>query len=181
MLNRNFVPFPILATQRLTLRQLVIDDKQAIFNLRSDSEINKYLDRPPCNSIDDAANFIKKINENIDKNMALYWAITLSGQNNLVGTICLFGFSDENESCEIGYELLPNFQGRGIMREAVKKVIAYAFNTIGIQKIVASLHRDNQPSIKLLDKVLFKNSNEHDKENPELISYHLTRTGSNVI
>lgn len=180
MLNRSFIPFPILATQRLTLRQLVIDDKQAIFSLRSDSEINKYLDRPPCNTIDDAANFINKVNENINKNMALYWAITLSGQNKLVGTICLFSFSDENESCEIGYELLPNFQGRGIMREAVKKVIDYAFNTIGVQKIEASLHRDNQPSIKLLEKVLFKNTNQHDKENPELISYNLPNAGSNI-
>lgn len=180
MLNRSFIPFPILATQRLTLRQLVIDDKQAIFSLRSDSEINKYLDRPPCNTIEDAANFINKVNENINKNMALYWAITLSGQNKLVGTICLFSFSDENESCEIGYELLPNFQGRGIMREAVKKVIDYAFNTIGVQKIEASLHRDNQPSIKLLEKVLFKNTNQHDKENPELISYNLPNAGSNI-
>ena len=180
MLNRNFVPFPILATQRLTLRQLSLDDKQAIFNLRSDSEINKYLDRPPCNSVEDAENFINKINENINKNMALYWAITLSGQNNLVGTICLFGFSDENESCEIGYELTPNYQGRGIMKEAVKKVVDYAFNTIGVQKIEASLHKDNQRSINLLERVLFRASNKPDKENPELISYHLTNPVDNV-
>jgi ribosomal-protein-alanine N-acetyltransferase len=38
-----------------------------------------------------------------------------------VGTICLFGFSDENASCEIGYELLTNFQGQGIMKEGRRK------------------------------------------------------------
>jgi ribosomal-protein-alanine N-acetyltransferase len=61
MINRSFAPFPILATERLILRQLIIDDEQEIFSLRSDSEINKYLDRQVSNTIDDARNFIKRL------------------------------------------------------------------------------------------------------------------------
>jgi len=175
MLNKLFTPFPIMKTERLTLRQLVISDDQEIYTLRSDSEINKYLDRPISNSIDDARNFINKVNENVNKNDALYWAITLTDKNILVGTICLFGFSDENDKCEIGYELLTNFQGQGIMKEAVEKVIDHAFNTIMVQKIEAFFHRDNQGSIKLLEKLLFRNSNNSDEPNPELICYHLTK------
>jgi ribosomal-protein-alanine N-acetyltransferase len=176
MLIRTFTPFPILTTERLTLRQPEINDEQEIFTLRSDSEINKYLDRQISNTIDDARNFINKINEKIDKNDSLYWAITLRDRNILVGTICLFGFSDENDKCEIGYELLTNFQGQGIMKEAAEKVIDYALNTIKVQKIEAFLHRDNQSSIKLLEKFSFRNSNEPDKTNPELICYHLTNS-----
>src|SRR5664279_3536662 len=163
MLNRSFRPFPILITERLTLRQLVINDEQEIFTLRSDSEINKYLDRQISNTIEDARNFINKVNENINKNVSLYWAITLSARNKLVGTICLYGFADENDNCEIGYELLTNFQGQGIMKEAAEKVIGYAFNTIKVKKIEAFFHRDNQSSIKLLEKLSFRNSNEPDK------------------
>ena len=176
MINRSFTPFPILATERLILRQLIIDDEQEIFSLRSDGEINKYLNRQVSNTIEDARNFIKKVNENINKNDSLYWAITLSDRNILVGTICLFGFSDENGTCEIGYELLTKFQGQGIMKEAVEKVIDYAFNTIQVKKIEAFFHRDNHRSIKLLDKYSFKQSNELDKENPELLCYHLTNS-----
>ena len=180
MTNINFTPFPILTTERLTLRQLVIDDKQEIFTLRSDREINKYLDRQLSNTIEDAMNFINKVNENINKNDSLYWAITLSDKNVLVGTICLFGFSDDNYKCEIGYELLTNFQGQGIMKEAVEKVIDYALNTIKVKKIEAFLHRGNQGSIKLLEKFSFKNSNEPDKENPDLICYRLTNSIDNL-
>ncbi len=180
MLNRNFAPFPILATERLTLRQLVIDDEQEIFTLRSDSEINKYLGRQVSNTIEDARNFINKVNENINKIDALYWAITLGDSNLLVGTICLFSFSGENDKCEIGYELLTNFQGQGIMKEAVEKVIDYAFNTIKVQKIEASLHRDNQRSINLLEKFSFQNSNEPGETNPELICYHLTNSSDHL-
>ena len=180
MLNKSFTPFPILTTERLTLRQLVIADEQEIFTLRSDSEINKYLDRQLSNTIADARNFINKVNENINKGNSLYWAITLNDKNILIGTICLFGFSDENYKCEIGYELLTNFQGQGIMKEAAEKVVDYAFNTIKVQKIEAFLHRDNQRSINLLEKLLFRNSNESDKTNPELICYHLRNPFDNL-
>jgi ribosomal-protein-alanine N-acetyltransferase len=180
MLNATFTPFPILTTERLTLRQLVINDEQEIFTLRSDRDINKYLDRQISNTIEDARNFIHKVNENINKSNSLYWAITLSDKNILVGTICLFGFSDENYKCEIGYELLTNFQKQGIMKEAVERVIDYAFNTIKVKKIEAFLHRDNQSSIKLLDKLSFRNSNESDKTNPDLLCYHLTNSIDNL-
>ena len=180
MLHRSFVPFPILTTERLTLRQLEINDEQEIFTLRSDNEINKYLGRQVANTIDDARNFINRINENINKNDSVYWAITLNDTNILVGTICLFSFSDEDAKCEIGYELLTNFQGQGIMKEAAEKVIDYAFNTIKVQKIEAIFHRDNQRSINLLEKLLFRNSNESDKTNPELIYYHLRNPFDNL-
>ena len=98
----------------------------------------------------------------------------------MVGTICLFGFSDENDKCEIGYELLTNYQGQGIMKEAVEKVIDYAFNTIRVQKIEAFLHRDNQSSITLLKKLSFRNSHKPDETNPELICYYLTTSSDNL-
>ena len=180
MLNKTFIPFPVLTTERLTLRRPVMNDEREIFTLRSDSEINKYLDRQLSTTIDDARNFIKKVNENINNNDSLYWAITLSDQNILVGTICLFSFSEENETCEIGYELLTSFQGQGIMTEAVEKVIDYAFNTIKVQKIEAFFHRDNRSSIKLLQKFSFRDSNEPDKTDPDLLYFYLKNPVDNL-
>jgi [ribosomal protein S5]-alanine N-acetyltransferase len=180
MLNKYFTPFPILIMERLTLRQLLINDEEEIFTLRSHSEINKYLDRPLSNTIEDARNFIHTVNENINKNISIYWAITLRDSNTFVGTICLYGFSDENDNCEIGYELLTNFQRQGIMKEAVEKVIDYAFNTIKVQKIEAFLNRYNQRSINLLEKLFSINSNKPDDIAPELVCYHLTNPGKNL-
>jgi ribosomal-protein-alanine N-acetyltransferase len=176
MLNETFTPFPILTTERLTLRQLASDDEQQIFTLRSDSKINKYLDRQVSHTIDDARNFINKI----IKSDSLYWAITLSDKNILVGTICLFGFSDKNYQCEIGFELLPNFQGQGIMKETLEKIIDYAFTTIKVKKIEAFVHRENLNSIKLLENFSFINSNGLDKTNPDLKCYHLTNSIDNL-
>ena len=158
--NRNFKPFPVLKTERLTLRQLASSDAYEIFALRSDPNVNKYLDREPAKSIDDAKTFIQIINENIQKNDSIYWAITLSNKDKLIGTICLFNFLDDNKLAEIGYELLPGYQGLGIMQEATSKVIDFGIQHIGLNSIKAYTHSENQRSTKLLEKFNFKKEND---------------------
>jgi [ribosomal protein S5]-alanine N-acetyltransferase len=176
MTNINFKPFPVLTTESLSLRQASIDDQVDVLALRSDPEINKYLDRQASKTIDDAINFINKVNDNIEKNNSIYWVITLTETKEFVGTICLYDFSNEENSCEIGYELMTKFQRKGIMQEATKKVIDYAFHTLQFQKIVAYTHIHNQHSTKLLEKFDFKKSTEVCKENPDLNIFTLTNS-----
>ena len=171
----NFGTFTILRTARVTLRQLSIDDQQDILALRSNPEINKYLGRQPSKTIEDAKNFINNVNENIEKHIALYWAITLTETKTFVGTICLFDFSNKKNSCEIGYELMPEFQGQGIMKEASQVVIDYVFQTLKLNKIHAVTHCHNQNSTNLLTKLNFVKSIENDKENPDLNIFTLTK------
>ncbi len=175
MTNLNSPTFSILTTEKLTLRQLSIDDQQAIFDLRSDPDINKYLGRQRCETKEDAINFINKVNENIEKNISFYWAITLTDTKTFVGTICLFDFSNERSSCEIGYELITKFQGQGIMKEALQVVIDYVFQSLKFKKIVAFTHHENLNSTKLLTKFNFVASSELDDENPNLIMFTLTQ------
>ena len=59
MPNKALSTFPILTTERLTLRQLLESDVQEIFLLRSDKTINKFLDRKPSETLEDALNFIR--------------------------------------------------------------------------------------------------------------------------
>lgn len=179
MINRNFTPFPILTTERLTLRQLSTDDQQVIFTLRSDIEINKYLGREPSKTIEDAIIFINKINDKIQNNNSIYWVITLSKTKTVVGTICLYDFSNENNQCEIGYELLTNFQGQGIMKEATERVINYAFQILRLQKIEAFTHKENRSSTKLLEKLYFIKSIVADKENSDLDIFTLINSLDN--
>lgn len=174
MANRNFTSFPVLVTERLTLRQLSTADQQDIFALRSDMDINKYLDREPSKTIEDAITFINKVNDNVKNNNSLYWVISLTDSSTFVGTICLFDFSNEKNSCEIGYELLTKFQGQGIMKEAAQAVLDYAFHTLTFKKVIAFTHPNNHNSTKLLIKLNFVESKEANKENHELNTFTLT-------
>ena len=174
MAERNFTPFPVLKTERLTLRQLVSSDENEIFALRSNENINKYLGRQPAKSIDDAKNFIQSINENIKRNDSVYWAITLNGADKLIGTICLFDFSEDNSKVEIGYELLPDFQGKGIMQEATSKVIDFATQQLEVNSIEAYTHSENQSSTGLLEKLNFK---KYSTVDDNLIIFKLQHNG----
>ena len=174
-IDMNSAIFPILKTERLTLRQLSIDDHQDIFALRSDPEINEFLGRQICETKEEAISFINKVNDNIKEGNSFYWAITLAESNIIVGTICLFDFSTEDDSCEIGYELMTKFQGQGIMTEAVQVVIDYVFHTLKLKKILAVTHYKNQSSTNLLLKFNFVKSIETYKEDPELNIFTLSK------
>ena len=163
MTGKNFTPFPVLKTARLTLRQLGSSDDKEIFALRSNDNVNKYLDRKRSKSVDDARNFIQTINENIQRSDSIYWAITLNGTDKLIGTICLFDFSEDLSKAEIGFELLPHFQGKGIMQEAALKVIHFGFQHVGLKSIEAYTHSENQSSTRLLEKLNFKRESAADE------------------
>ncbi len=156
MLNLNCTPFPHITTERLRLRQLTTADAIDIAALRSDEKVNKHLARQATTSIDEANQFIDKINTGINNNECFYWAITLKNNSSLIGTICYWNIVPEDDTAEIGYELLPGFQGRGIMQEALSAIVKFGFNTIKLQTILALLTADNERSIKILEKNNFK-------------------------
>jgi ribosomal-protein-alanine N-acetyltransferase len=167
MLNLNFTPFPRLTTNRLQLRGLKKKDAGEILILRSDERVNKFLDRPKAVTINDAKNFIEKILSAVKSNQSIYWAITLKDADTLIGTICMWNISLENNMAEMGYELHPGFQGKGLMQEAISAVTDYGFNKMDLQVITASTHPGNLKSIKLLLKNNFvpdENYEYADKE-----------------
>ena len=83
---------------------------------------------------------------------SMYWAICLKENNSLIGTICLFDFSADQQTAEIGFELLPPFQGKRYMQEAMDAILTLSFEVLKIHTISAVAHIDNYPSIHLLEK-----------------------------
>ena len=156
MVALSFTPFPELFTERLYLRQLKTEDASEIFLLRSDAVVNKYLERPKATHIDEAKEFIEKINSFVKNDQSVLWAICPRDQGHLLGTICLWNFQLEKNCAEIGYELLPEFHGRGIMQEAFLKVLDFGFNTLQLQTIEAWTAAPNLNSIKILERNRFK-------------------------
>ncbi|MCX6150668.1 MAG: GNAT family N-acetyltransferase [Ignavibacteriales bacterium] len=171
----NFTPFPILTTERLTLRQLSGVDDLAIFFLRTDERVNKYIERQKPANLDEAKSFILKINDGIKHNNWIYWAISLRNNPDLIGTICLWNFSRDKTTAEVGYELNPVFHGQGLMNEALRSIIDFGIKTIGLKKIDAYTHKDNSRSTRLLEKNNFTLDLERkDEENLNNIIYSLT-------
>jgi [ribosomal protein S5]-alanine N-acetyltransferase len=92
MLHINFTPFPNLATERLVLRKLTIKDAKEIMLLRSNEQVNKFIERTKSIDLNEAKKFIKKINNGINNNKWIYWAITLKEKNSLIGIYLLMEY-----------------------------------------------------------------------------------------
>ena len=152
MLTVNFNPFPIIETKRLVLRRLTNDDAAAIFRLRSDAETMKYIPRPLAMTVDDALAHIALIDEKINSNTGINWAITLKGSAKCIGIIGNFRIEPENYRAEIGYMLLPEFNGKGIISEAIARVVRYGFEEMKLHSIEAIIDSGNFASARVLEK-----------------------------
>lgn len=151
----NFTPFPVLSTERLTLRQLTTEDKNEMFYMRSDEEINRYTGIKKAVTIDDALQYINKINTFISNNESIMWGLSLKNNSTLIGTICLWNIDAKKNQAEIGYVLHPVYEKQGIMSEAAMAIIDHGFSVMQLNTILADLETDNTASIKLLERAGF--------------------------
>ncbi|MGH2552749.1 MAG: GNAT family N-acetyltransferase [Chitinophagaceae bacterium] len=156
MLKPDFNPFPELITERLRLRRITMEDAPEIYFLRSDPSVLKYLGKEPATSIKEAEEFIKNINEGIENNNAIIWAIVLAEYpSKVIGTICYWRMLKEHYRAELGYVLNPEYWGKGIMKEAIRKVLEYGFATLEIHSVEARINPGNIASSAVLEATGF--------------------------
>lgn len=152
MLTINFSPFPNLETERLLLRRVDSNDIKEIFALRSNPETMKYIPRPLVKTDEDALEHIAMIDSKIDSNEGINWAITLKDNPKLIGVIGHYRIKPENYRAELGYMLLPEYHGQGIVSEAVKEAVKYGFQVMKLNSLEAIIDPDNYASAKVLEK-----------------------------
>lgn len=154
-----FQPFPEIKTERLLLRKIKVSDVDEVLFLRSDKTVNKFIERlenRQTKNKADALKFIEKIIIEIKNNKSISWEITLINNPKMIGSICLWNFSNNLKTAEVGYALNPIFQNKGIMSEALQCVIDYGFKKLKLDTIEAYTHIKNENSKKLLEKNCFK-------------------------
>nr|WP_315417986.1 GNAT family N-acetyltransferase [uncultured Pedobacter sp.] len=180
MKQLDFSTFPVLETDRLILRRLSLEDAPEIYQLRSDVEVAVLTGKAPFLNINEAIAYINKIDNLINKNESIYWVASYKANTTMIGAACLWNFDIQNDTVELGYELLPEFQGRGIMAEIITRVLQYAFEVMVIKTIVAFPSSDNPPSVKLLEKFGFELAPDHLKNThvnvPGVLTYIFSRS-----
>ena len=113
MIDISFTPFPFLATENYALRNLLPEDEQEIFALRSSDEINKYLDRPKAHTLDDARNFINSI----AKNNAIFWVVTPKVERNFLDQFVSGKFQERMRRQKSASSCFPKIMARESCRK----------------------------------------------------------------
>lgn len=154
MLEINFLPFPKLKTERLLMRQVNANDAETLLALRSNDEVMKYIPRPYLKNKEDALELIAMFDDKIENGIGINWGITfLNKPEQIIGIIGHYRIKPEHYRAEVGYMLFPEYNGKGIVSEALQKVVDYGFNDMKLHSIEAILDPENKGS----ERVLLKN------------------------
>ena len=147
----------------LIFKLISLEDENLIFKLRSNEEVIKFTDISLYTDIAQARDYINKILELMQDNKCILWSISLYDETQ-IGSICLWNYSEDLKSVELGYDLLPEFWGRGYAKEAIGTVTAFAFKRLNFERIAAVTRADNVRSNKVLkrsgfslDEIFFEN------------------------
>lgn len=153
MLTINFQPFPILESERLVFRRLKDSDAPEVFKLRSNPERMKYIPRPLLQNEGEALAMIQMMNSKIDENTDINWGVCLKNSDTIIGFMGFYRVQLDSYRTEIGYMILPEYDGKGYVSEAITTMLDFAFNTVGFHSVDAVIDPDNLGS----EKVLLKN------------------------
>ncbi len=156
MLQLNFSPFPLLQSGRLIFRRLSHDDSEKVLFLRGNSQVMRYIPRPLLKSIDEAKTYIDFIDDKINKNIDINWAVTTKESDDLIGIMGFYRTSPEHYRTELGYMILSEYHGKGLVTEAVKVLLNFGFNQLGFNSICACVDTRNTPSCRVLEKNGFR-------------------------
>lgn len=184
MLQSNFTDFPILETERLVLRNIVDTDFEKIYELHSDAVVNAFVGRELSTTLEKSKAYILRMQKLVANNECLYWVIQFKENPELIGSVCCWNYDIENAIVEIGYEMLPQFQGKGIMSEALRAMMAFIFEVMEAEMITAFPKGLNVNSVAVLEKLGFKHeehfyNNKHENVG-ELVSYTMRKPFDSV-
>lgn len=165
-----------LETERLILNEISMNDVDFLFEIRNNDANNKFIGRKKSSLVEVKEFVIDRISDFKEKK-GITWMIYNKETKHNIGSICYWNFNFETNTAEMGYELTPEFQGKGFIQEALSKVIYFGFNKLNLQIIEAFTDKNNKPSINVLLKYNFIQNVEFElNKEKNLIMFTLTST-----
>lgn len=145
----------LIETERLLFREINFDDKQEMFQLHSNAEVQKYTGEALIQSMEEMEQAIQTRIENYKKYGYGRWATFLKDGVQFIGWAGL-DYLPEFDEIDLGYRFLPNYWGMGYATEASHAILTYGFDTLELNRIIALAMKENKASIKVMEKVGMK-------------------------
>jgi ribosomal-protein-alanine N-acetyltransferase len=140
----------------LYLDRFILSDAPKVLMLRSDPTVLKYISREPMETEAQAVEWTESRISDLNNNLGINWVIRSAKGCELIGTVGYWRFDPERFRAEIGYSLLPQHHGKGIMTRCLQCVLPFAFNEMNMHSIGAEIDPLNLESQKVLEKSGFR-------------------------
>lgn len=156
----------VLKTNRLVLTPASVGDAEELFPHLSNPGISKDMAWTPHTSIAETRAFLESVQRSRESGTARHW--TIRYESAAVGLFSLIDIRRQHRAitydrAELAYWLAPAFQRRGIMSEAGREVIRFAFEDLGLETLVVAHHVGNAASEGLIKRLGFVYSHREDR------------------
>lgn len=142
-----------IETDRLVLRKFEIKDAENMYkNWGTDKEVTKFLSWEPHENVELTKSLLESWIDGYKNDFVYNWVIEYKEINEAIGNISIVKLNESTYSCEIGYCISSRYWNKGITTEAMKAVIAYLFEEVGFNRIVALHDTNNIASGKVMIK-----------------------------
>ena len=142
-----------IETHRLILRPFTMEDAEDMFaNWASDPEVTKYLTWPAHSSVEITRMVLGSWIPRYADGGYFQWAVEWKETGAVIGSIAVVKLDENTEAADLGYCLSRAFWGRGIMPEALRAVIDYLFDTVGLNRVAACHDPRNPKSGRAMEK-----------------------------
>lgn len=175
----------VLQTDRLLIRDHIPEDLQPMHRLLSDHQTMQYMEDIRTSALEETRqNLCVALAENGRADREKYFfAITESASGRYIGDIGYTVKLKTPEGCVVGmgYFILPEFWGRGIVTEAAREVLRFAFEHGGVIKMETGCLKENGASEAVMKKLGmtreadFKLHVWHDGQLKDRVEYGMTR------
>lgn len=150
------VTLPTLEGERVRLRWMTRDDAPALFEVFSDPEVTRYWSSPPLSDLAGAIQLVADVHELFEQRRLFEWGIALREGGPLLGACTLLQLDSLHRRAELGFAIGRAAWGRGIARDAVERLIEFAFVELGLERLEADVDPDNERSLRLLERQGFR-------------------------
>ena len=147
----------IIDTHRLVLRPFRPEDAEDMFTgWASDPEVTRFLTWPTHSSADVTRKILADWISRYPDGGFFNWAIEWKETGRVIGNIAVVKLNEKTEAADMGYCMSRAYWGRGIMPEALRAVMGYLFDTVGLNRIAACHAVDNPKSGRVMAKAGMK-------------------------
>lgn len=147
--------FPTIYSDNFRLRQIIDLDLDHIYHGLSHPEVIKYYGVSFKNK--EATKEQMAWYKNLEKEeKGLWWAIENVATEQFVGAGGYNAWNHKDHNAEIGFWLLPEFWGQGIMKETFPLIIEYGHKSMNLMRIEGFVDSSNENCKKALAKVDFQ-------------------------
>lgn len=146
-----------LETDRLILRRFRIEDAEPMYrNWASDLAVTEFVTWPPHADSGETKALLDSWIKRYSDTSFYNWVIELKQTQEIVGNISVIKLDEKIEAAEIGYCMGKNWWGQAIMPEALRAVIRFLFDKVGMNRISACHDSNNAKSGRVMIKAGMK-------------------------